>query len=224
MVDTVLYFEGDRNHLFRILRAVKNRFGSTNEIGVFEMREKGLEEVTNPSAIFLAERPTHAPGSVVTASMEGTRPILIELQALASSTNWGTPRRTILGLDSGRVALLMAVIERKLGIHLMGHDLFMNVAGGVRTDEPAVDLGIVCAVASSFLDKPIDDSTVVVGEVGLTSEVRAVGQVDARISESCKLGFTRCLVPSSNLKRASRVQGIELIGIQSLKEAMEILF
>ena len=224
MVDTVLYFEGDRNHLFRILRAVKNRFGSTNEIGVFEMRDKGLEEVTNPSAIFLAERPAHAPGSVVTASMEGTRPILIEIQALASSTNWGTPRRTILGLDSNRVALLMAVIERKLGIHLMGHDLFMNVAGGVRTDEPAVDLGIVCAVASSFLDKPIDHSTVVVGEVGLTSEVRAIGQVDARISESSKLGFTRCLIPASNLKRASAVQGIELIGIQSLKEAMEILF
>jgi DNA repair protein RadA/Sms len=156
--------------------------------------------------------------------MEGTRPILIEIQALASSTSWGTPRRTILGLDTNRVALLMAVIERKLGIHLMGHDLFMNVTGGVRTDEPAVDLGIVCAVASSFLDKPIDDSTVVVGEVGLTSEVRAVGQVDARITETRKLGFTRCLIPASNLKRAPSVQGIELIGIQSLKDAMEILF
>ncbi len=224
MVDTVLYFEGDRNHLFRILRAVKNRFGSTNEIGVFEMRDRGLEEVSNPSAIFLAERPVHAPGSVVTASMEGTRTILIEIQALASSTSLGTPRRTILGLDSNRVALLAAVAEKKAGIHLMGHDLFMNVAGGVRADEPAVDLGIVCAIASSFLDRPVDDSTVVVGEVGLTGEVRAVGQVDARVSESCKLGFTRCVMPSSNFKRAAGIPGIELIGVQSLTEAMEILF
>jgi len=224
MVDTVLYFEGDRNHLFRILRAVKNRFGSTNEIGVFEMRDKGLEEVSNPSAIFLAERPAHAPGSVVTACMEGSRPILIELQALASSTNLGTPRRTILGLDSNRVALLVAVVERKLGMHLMGHDLFMNVAGGVRTDEPAVDLGIACAIASSFLDQSIDDRTVVIGEIGLTGEVRAVGQVDARISESGKLGFARCLIPSSNLKRAPEIQGIEVVGIHSLSEVMEILF
>ncbi len=224
MVDTVLYFEGDRNHLFRILRAVKNRFGSTNEIGVFEMRDKGLEEVSNPSAIFLSERPAHAPGSVVTASMEGTRPILIEIQALASSTNLGTPRRTILGLDANRVALLAAVVEKKAGIHLTGHDLFMNVAGGVRTDEPAVDMGIVSAVASSFLDKPVDDSTVVIGEVGLTGEVRAVGQVEARISEASKLGFTRCLMPSSNFKRISEISGIELIGVQSLTEAMEILF
>ncbi len=223
MVDAVLYFEGDRSHLFRILRAVKNRFGSTNEIGVFEMMDKGLEEVNNPSAIFLAERPVNAPGSVVTASMEGTRPILIEIQALASSTGFGTPRRTILGLDSNRVALLIAVIERKLGIHLMSHDIFMNVAGGVRTDEPAADLGIVCAVASSFLDKPIDDRTVVVGEVGLTGEVRAVGQIDSRISEACKLGFTKCLIPYSNLKRTSGVKS-KLIGVKSLAEAIETLF
>ena len=151
MVDTVLYFEGDRNHIYRILRTVKNRFGSTNEIGVFEMKTKGLEQVPNPSAIFLSERPDQAAGSVVTASMEGTRPILVELQALVSSTSLGTPRRTILGLDHNRVALLVAVMEKKLGMHLMGHDIFMNVAGGVRVDEPAVDLGIVSAVASSFL-------------------------------------------------------------------------
>ena len=180
MVDTVLYFEGDRNHVFRILRAVKNRFGSTNEIGVFEMKESGLREVTNPSAVFLSERPENAPGSVVTASMEGTRPILVELQALVSSTSFGTPRRTILGLDPNRVALLVAVMEKKLGMHLMGHDIFMNVAGGVKVDEPAVDLGIVSAIASSFLDRPIRKDTMVIGEVGLTGEVRAVGQVEIR--------------------------------------------
>jgi DNA repair protein RadA/Sms len=153
MVDTVLYFEGDRNHVFRILRAVKNRFGSTNEIGVFEMNENGLNEVANPSAVFLAERPENTPGSAVTASMEGTRPILVELQALASSTSFGNPRRTILGIDHNRVALLVAVMEKKLGMHLMGHDIFINVAGGVKIDEPAVDMGIVSAVASSFLDR-----------------------------------------------------------------------
>jgi DNA repair protein RadA/Sms len=224
MVDTVLYFEGDRNHVFRILRAVKNRFGSTNEIGVFEMKEKGLEEVVNPSAVFLSERPEKAPGSVVTASMEGTRPSLVELQALASSTSFGTPRRTILGLDQNRVALLVAVMEKKLGMHLMGHDLFMNVAGRVKVDEPAVDMGIVSAIASSFLDRPIQDGTVVLGEVGLTGEVRAIGQVDNRISEIKKMGFNRCLIPESNLKRVKKVKGMELIGIKAVSDAVEILF
>jgi len=161
MVDTVLYFEGDRDHVFRILRAVKNRFGSTNEIGVFEMREDGLNQVANPSAVFLAERPENTPGSVVTASMEGTRPILVELQALASSTSFGNPRRTILGIDHNRVALLVAVMEKKLGMHLMGHDIFINVAGGVKIVEPAVDMGIVSAVASSFLDRPIAKRTII---------------------------------------------------------------
>ena len=224
MVDTVLYFEGDRNHVFRILRAVKNRFGSTNEIGVFEMKEKGLEEVANPSAVFLSERPEKAPGSVVTASMEGTRPILVELQALASSTSFGTPRRTILGLDQNRVALLVAVMEKKLGMHLMGHDLFMNVAGRVKVDEPAVDMGIVSAIASSFLDKPIQDGTVVLGEVGLTGEVRAIGQVDNRISEMKKMGFTRCLIPESNLKRVKKEKDMTLMGIKTVSDAVEILF
>lgn len=224
MVDTVLYFEGDRNHVFRILRAVKNRYGSTNEIGVFEMKEMGLDEVSNPSAVFLSERPVNSPGSVVTASMEGTRPILVELQALASSTSFGTPRRTILGLDQNRVALLAAVMEKKLGLHLMGHDIFMNVAGGVRVDEPAVDLGIVSAIASSFLDKPIQGGTVVLGEVGLTGEVRAIGQVEVRVGESKKMGFTRCIVPESNLKRVMTVTGIELIGARSLSDAVEALF
>ncbi|RLC10885.1 MAG: DNA repair protein RadA [Deltaproteobacteria bacterium] len=224
MVDTVLYFEGDRSHVFRVLRAVKNRFGSTNEIGVFEMKEKGLEEVVNPSAVFLSERPSNAPGSVVTASMEGTRPILIELQALASSTNFGTPRRTILGLDHNRVALLAAVMEKKLGLHLMGHDIFMNVAGGVKVDEPAVDMGIVAAIASSFLDRPIPDNNVILGEVGLTGEVRAISHVEIRVVEVKKMGFTKCFIPSSNLKRMTGTEDIEIVGIKTVSEAIEELF
>ena len=224
MVDTVLYFEGDRNHIFRILRAVKNRFGSTNEIGVFEMKDKGLDEVANPSAVFLSERPAGAAGSVVTASMEGTRPILVELQALASATNFGTPRRTILGLDPNRVALLAAVMEKKLGMHLMSYDIFMNVAGGVRVTEPAMDMAIVAAVASSFLDKAISDGTVVLGEIGLTGEVRAIGQADTRIAESRKMGFSRCLLPKSNLKRLPDIDGIEIKGVETVSEVVENLF
>jgi DNA repair protein RadA/Sms len=224
MVDTVLYFEGDRNHIFRILRAVKNRFGSTNEIGVFEMKDQGLDEVANPSAVFLSERPANAPGSAVTASMEGTRPILVELQALASSTSFGTPRRTILGLDPNRVALLAAVMEKQLGMHLMGYDIFMNVAGGVKVIEPAVDMAIVSAIASSFLDKPVSGGTVVIGEVGLTGEVRAVGQIDKRVAEAKKMGFKRCLVPDSNLKRIPDIDGVEVAGIKTVPEAVETLF
>jgi DNA repair protein RadA/Sms len=224
MVDTVLYFEGDRNHIFRILRAVKNRFGSTNEIGVFEMKDQGLEEVANPSAVFLSERPANAPGSAVTASLEGTRPILVELQALASSTSFGTPRRTILGLDSNRVALLAAVMEKQLGMHLMGYDIFMNVAGGVKVVEPAVDMAIVSAIASSFLDKPIAAATVVLGEVGLTGEVRAIGQIDTRVAEVKKMGFKRCLVPEGNMKRIRNLDGIKITGIKTVSEAVEMLF
>ena len=224
MVDTVLYFEGDSNHVFRILRAVKNRFGSTNEIGVFEMNENGLSEVANPSAAFLSERPANVPGSVVTASMEGTRPILVELQALVSSTSFGNPRRTILGIDHNRVALLVAVMEKKLGMHLMGHDIFINVAGGVKVDEPAIDMGIVSAVASSFLDRSIPKGTITFGEVGLTGEVRAIGHVETRIAEAKKMGFARCLVPQSNLKRMTKVKEIELIGVKTISEAIEELF
>lgn len=224
MVDTVLYFEGDRNHIFRILRAVKNRFGSTNEIGVFEMKDIGLDQVSNPSAVFLSERPDNSAGSVVTASMEGTRPILVELQALAGSTNLGTPRRTILGLDPNRVALLMAVMEKKLGLHLLGHDIFMNVAGGVKVTEPAVDVAVIAAIASSFLDRPIKEDTLTVGEVGLTGEVRAVGNLEIRIKEAKKMGFVRCLAPKSNLDRLSTVKGIQLLAIKTLSDAMEILF
>ncbi|MEE8430330.1 MAG: DNA repair protein RadA [Candidatus Desulfatibia sp.] len=224
MVDTVLYFEGDRNYVFRILRAVKNRFGSTNEIGVFEMNESGLQEVANPSAVFLSERPANTPGSVVTASMEGTRPILVELQALASSTSFGNPRRTILGIDQNRVALLVAVMEKKLGMHLMGYDIFINVAGGVKINEPAIDMGIVAVVASSFLDRSIQNGTIVFGEVGLTGEVRAIGHVEARVAEAKKMGFTRCLLPESNLNRIAATKGMELKGIKTVSEAMEELF
>ena len=224
MVDTVLYFEGDRGHPFRILRAVKNRFGSTNEIGVFEMKETGLQPVANPSALFLAERPEEVPGSVVVATIEGTRPILVEVQALVSPTSFGTPRRTTLGIDPNRVALLIAVLEKKMGVHLIGQDVFVNVAGGVRIDEPAVDLGVVAAVASSFLDKPVNPRTLVIGEVGLAGEVRAVSQVDTRVREASKLGFVRCILPQSSRRQLSSADGVELLGVTSVAEAWDLLF
>lgn len=224
MVDTVLYFEGDQNHVFRILRAVKNRFGSTNEIGVFEMKESGLAEVANPSAVFLAERAANAPGSVVTACMEGSRPILVELQALISSAGYGTPRRTILGLDYNRVSLLVAVMEKKLGLNMTGNDIFMNVAGGVKISEPAVDLGIVSAVASSFLDRPVPEGTLLVGEVGLAGEVRGVSHLENRVAEVKKMGFTKCIVPKNSLKTVTKMKDIEVVGISNLSEVMEILF
>ncbi len=224
MVDTVLYFEGDRNHIFRILRAVKNRFGSTNEIGVFEMQTVGLVQVPNPSAVFLSERPLDAAGSVVTASIEGTRPILVELQALASSSNLGTGRRTVLGLDSQRVSLLVAVMEKKLGLNLIGHDIFMNVAGGVKIDEPAVDLAVLAAITSSFLDKPVAGDTIVLGEVGLTGEVRAISNMEARLAEAQKMGFKRCLAPKGSLKRVAGTAKVELIGVGTVGQAMEALF
>jgi DNA repair protein RadA/Sms len=224
MVDTVLYFEGDRNHVFRILRAVKNRFGSTNEIGVFEMQANGLAQVSNPSAVFLSERPDNAAGSVVTATMEGTRPILVELQALASATHLGTPRRTVLGLDPHRVALLVAVMEKKLGLHLMSHDVFVNVAGGVKVDEPAADLGALAAIASSYLDKPVPGQTLVLGEVGLAGEVRAIGNMQTRLAEAAKMGFSRCIAPAGSLKRIKQPKDIELAGVQNVEGAMEVLF
>jgi DNA repair protein RadA/Sms len=224
MVDTVLYFEGERGHSFRILRTVKNRFGSTNEIGVFEMKERGLQPVDNPSALFLAERPADAPGSVVVASVEGTRPILVELQALASPTSLGTPRRTTLGLDPNRVALLVAILEKKMGLHLAGHDIFVNVAGGVHLDEPAADLGALVAVASSFLDRPIDPHTLVLGEVGLAGEVRAVGQIEMRLREGAKLGFRRCIIPEASRRQLPNFDSLEVLGVQSLQSAWELLF
>ncbi len=224
MVDTVLYFEGDTNHIFRVLRAVKNRFGSTNEIGVFEMRGGGLAQVPNPSALFLAERPDSAPGSVVTASMEGTRPILVEIQGLVSRSGLGTPRRTVLGLDSNRVALLVAVMEKKIGMNLAGLDIFMNVAGGVRITEPAADLAILVAAASSFLDRPLPEGTVVLGEVGLTGEVRGISQLEGRAAEIRKMGFTHFIVPESGAKRLKKMDGLKVSGVRHVSEAMEILF
>jgi len=224
MVDTVLYFEGDKSHVFRILRAVKNRFGPTNEIGVFEMNEKGLTQVPNPSAVFLSERSAIAPGSVVTSCMEGSRPILVEIQGLVSSSSLGTPRRSLLGLDSQRVSLIVAVMEKRLGMNLSGLDIFMNVTGGVKIVEPAVDLAIAAALASSFLDKPVDKQTTLVGEIGLTGEIRAVGHVQARIKEAAKMGFTKCLVPSNSIKQLSKIKGMTIESVSFLKSAMEVLF
>ena len=224
MVDTVLYFEGDRGHSFRILRAVKNRFGSTNEIGVFEMAPNGLQPVANPSALFLAERPVAVPGSAVVATVEGTRPILVEVQALVSATSFGTPRRTTLGVDPNRVALLIAILEKKMGLQLLGHDVFVNVAGGVRLDEPAADLGVAAAIASSFLDRPIDPQTLLVGEIGLAGEVRAVGNVELRVREGAKLGFARSIVPEAVRKQISSQRGVQVRAVSSLQQAWEILF
>ncbi|MDK9705449.1 MAG: DNA repair protein RadA [Desulforhopalus sp.] len=224
MVDTVLYFEGDRSHAFRILRTVKNRFGSTNEIGVFEMKEEGLVQVSNPSEIFLAERPLNEPGSVVLPSVEGTRPILVEVQALVSPTNLGTARRTAIGADQQRLSLLCAVLEKKGGLDLYGHDIFLNIAGGMRIDEPALDLGVISALASSLLEKPISSSTVVCGEVGLAGEVRAIGHVDVRIREAQRLGFTRFVLPAGNKERLTWKPEIELIGVANLHEVLQGIF
>ena len=224
MVDTVLYFESDHGHAFRVLRAVKNRFGSTNEIGVFEMKDSGLSPVTNPSELFLSERPVGVAGSVVIAAMEGTRPILVELQALVTPSGFGTPRRTTLGIDSNRLALLVAVLEKKVGLHLTGQDIFLNVAGGFSIDEPAADLGAVAAVASSFLDKPIDAGTLVVGEVGLAGEVRAVHQAELRVREAQKLGFRRCILPTASERRMVASDGCEIVGVESLDALWKVLF
>ncbi|MGQ0793746.1 MAG: DNA repair protein RadA [Deltaproteobacteria bacterium] len=226
LVDTVLYFEGGRDHPYRILRAIKNRFGSTNEIGVFEMRDSGLEEVKNPSEIFLSERPKEASGSVVTPSLEGTRPILVEIQALVSPCNFGMPRRTAIGLEASRVALLVAVLEKRAGLHILGQDIFMNVAGGVKIEEPAVDLAISAAIISSFVNKPLEAGVVVFGEVGLSGEIRGVSQVELRLKEAQKLGFTKCVLPKINLERIKRsdTDGLALVGAGSIEEAIDALF
>ncbi|MHB8711312.1 MAG: DNA repair protein RadA [Trichloromonadaceae bacterium] len=224
MVDTVLYFEGDPGHPYRILRAVKNRFGSTNEIGVFEMREQGLAEVPNPSELFLAERPQGVAGSSVVPSLEGSRPILVELQALVTGSSFGTPRRTTMGIDHNRVSLLVAVLEKKVGLSLLAQDIFVNVAGGVRLNEPAVDLGVMAALASSHLNKPVPARTILFGEVGLAGEVRAVSRPELRVKEAARLGFDRCLLPAGNLKNLESPPGMTLIGVRSAEEALEGLF
>ncbi|MFH0798601.1 MAG: DNA repair protein RadA [Pseudomonadota bacterium] len=222
MVDTVLYFEGERGHAFRILRTMKNRFGSTNEIGVFEMTGAGLKEVPNPSGIFLAEKPQSVAGSVVVASLEGSRPVLLELQALVTSSGFGTPRRTAIGVDGGRVALLVAVLEKIEGLELKGQDIFVNVAGGIRITEPAADLGVVAAIDSSFRNRPLDHETVVIGEVGLAGEIRAVMGVEMRIKEAGKMGFRRAIVPKSNLKSKVPTK-MEVFGVSTVSECLKFL-
>lgn len=220
MVDTVLYFEGDRQVAYRILRSVKNRFGSTNEIGVFEMQEKGLIEVKNPSQAMLNGRPTDASGSVVVCSIEGTRPILIEIQALVTRTNFGLPRRTSVGIDYNRVNLLMAVLEKRAGLHLGDCDAYVNLAGGMKLGEPAIDLGVVMAVVSSFKNKVIDPGILIFGEVGLSGEVRGVSMAETRVRESEKLGFTTCIMPKANVESIQGTYQIQLLGVANIKEAM----
>ena len=223
MVDTVLYFEGDRNAAYRILRGVKNRFGSTNEIGVFEMRGSGLEEVKNPSEYMLSGRPEGASGSVVVCLLEGTRPLLVEIQALVCDSNFGMPRRTAAGTDYNRVNLLMAVLEKRVGIHLSGCDAYVNVAGGLKVNEPALDLGIVLAIVSSYKNREIDSKTIIFGEVGLAGEVRAVSQAQQRVTEAIKLGFKTCILPEVCLNNVIKTDKIKLIGVRNLSEAMNAI-
>jgi len=223
MVDTVLYFEGDRNAAYRILRGVKNRFGSTNEIGVFEMRGSGLEEVKNPSEYMLSGRPEGASGSVVVCLLEGTRPLLVEIQALVCDSNFGMPRRTAAGTDYNRVNLLMAVLEKRVGMHLSGCDAYVNVAGGLKVNEPALDLGIVLAIVSSYKNREIDSKTIIFGEVGLAGEVRAVSQAQQRVTEAIKLGFKTCILPEVCLNNVLKTDKIKLIGVRNLSEAMNAI-
>lgn len=223
MVDTVLYFEGDRHASYRILRGVKNRFGSTNEIGVFEMRQNGLTEVQNPSEFMLSGRPENASGSVVACSMEGTRPILLEIQALVCNSNFGMPRRTAAGTDYNRVNLLMAVLEKRAGIHLSNADAYVNIAGGIKMNEPAIDLGIVMAIVSSYRNRPIDEKTIVFGEVGLSGEVRAVSMPEQRVAEAKKLGFETCIVPEVSKEMLKGLTGIKIIGVNTISDAIQLI-
>lgn len=223
MVDTVLYFEGDRHASYRILRGVKNRFGSTNEIGVFEMKEEGLIEVENPSEFMLSGRPEGASGSVVSCSMEGTRPILLEIQALVCRSNFGIPRRQAIGTDFNRLNLLMAVLEKRLNLQMADCDAYVNLAGGIRIAEPAIDLGIAMAVVSSFKNRAIDDRTIVFGEIGLSGEVRGVSMVEQRVAEAAKLGFTTCIVPEVNISHVRPAGGIRLIGVRTVRDAVDLI-
>ena len=226
MVDTVLYFEGDRHASYRILRGVKNRFGSTNEIGVFEMRKEGLVEVENPSEFMLSGRPEHASGSVVACAMEGTRPILMEIQALVCRSNFGMPRRTAAGLDFNRVNLFMAVLEKRDGLPLSNYDAYVNIAGGIRMNEPAADLGIVMAIASSYKNRPVPEDAIVFGEVGLSGEVRAVTMPEQRVAEARKLGFKTCIIPEVSLKAlgtSDEKLGIRVVGVRSVNQVIDML-
>jgi DNA repair protein RadA/Sms len=226
MVDTVLYFEGEKHLSYRVLRAVKNRFGSTNEIGIFEMRDTGLAEVPNPSVMMLSGRAENVPGSVVVSSLEGTRPMLIEIQALVTATSFGMPRRMATGVDYNRITLLMAVLEKRVGLQLQNYDAYVNVVGGIRIDEPACDLGIITAIASSFKNAPVDDKTVLLGEVGLTGEVRAVSHIDKRIMEAVRIGFETCVVPQGNMKAVKQMKGLDGInikGVENVRHALDLL-
>ena len=225
IVDTVLYFEGERHSTYRILRAVKNRFGSTNEIGIFEMRDSGLFEVENPSKIMLSERPKDVPGSVVISNIEGTRPMLVEIQALVSITNFGIPRRMATGFDINRITLLMAVLEKRIGLQLSSYDAYINVVGGLKIVEPACDLGIITAIASSFKNKSIKNDCIICGEVGLTGEVRAVSQIDKRINEAKRLGFNTCIIPKGNLKtlEQQKRKEINVITVNNVEQALDYL-
>lgn len=224
IVDTVLYFEGERHHNHRIIRAVKNRFGAANEVGVFEMTSRGLVPVLNPSGLFLNERPVGVSGSVVTACIEGTRPMLVELQALVSSSKYGTARRMTQGVDGNRVSLLMAMLEKRVGMQVLADDVFVNVAGGMTIDEPAADLGIVAAIASSFRNVPVDERAAVFGEVGLAGEVRATSQASVRVREAYAMGFKRCVIPHGNLTGLDYDDGIEVIGVRNVSDALDALF
>lgn len=223
MVDTVLYFEGERHHTYRVLRAVKNRFGSTNEIGIFEMRDIGLVQVKNPSEILISGRPTQTAGTVVVPSIEGTRPMLIEVQALVSYTSFGMPRRVATGIDYNRVVLMMAVLEKKAGLQLQNSDAYINIIGGIQIKEPAVDLGIICALASSFREKEINSQTVVMGEVGLTGELRTISFIEKRINEAAKLGFKTAIIPKANLKGLKNQTDMEIVGVSSITDALDLV-
>jgi len=224
MVDTVLYFETDSGHAYRIIRSIKNRFGPANEIGVFEMRDNGLVEVSNPSAFFLSERPTGAAGSVVVPSIEGTRPILIEIQSLVSPSYLGMPRRTAMGVDHNRVSLLIAVMDKICGLSLGNNDVFLNIAGGIKTDEPAIDLGIVASLASSFHSRPIDAGTAVFGEIGLTGEVRGIARMSDRVKEAARMGFNRCIIPKTTYADDTLPTGIKVVKVGNLRELFAELF
>lgn len=223
MVDTVLYFEGERFNTYRLIRAVKNRFGSTNELGVFEMREIGLVELENPSKILIAEKPKDVAGSIIISTVEGTRPMLLELQALASPTSFGIPKRTATGVDYNRVSLLMAVLEKRVGMQIQNQDIYINVVGGIKINEPSIDLGIVMAIASSFRNIPIDGNVAITGEVGLTGEVRAVSFIEKRIAECKKLGFTKIVIPKSNYEAVKDVKGIDICPVDSVRQAINMV-
>jgi DNA repair protein RadA/Sms len=224
IVDTVLYFEGERHHNHRIVRATKNRFGAANEVGVFEMTGAGLRPVANPSQMFLQERPQNVSGSIVTACMEGTRPLLVEIQALVSGSKYGTGRRMTQGVDQNRVALMIAMLEKRVGLQLTGDDVFVNIAGGLEVDEPAVDLGVVSAIASSFKNMTVDPHTAVFGEVGLTGEVRGAMQAGVRVKEAQALGFKKVVIPASNVAGLERLLGVRVVGVRSVEEAIQELF